>query len=350
MESKIKSKKVIEKRDISDRKRLEAAFEAVEDPLFLMNKDHRIIMANEAAEKFLAEGSEGLNGKMCCEVVHDKSEPIQNCPFLRSLESEFAEDEEIYESKFDKYFHVRAHPIYDENGDMREFFHQMIDITERKKEEKRKEFLYNLFRQDMNNKLSGSIGYLQLIIDELDEITVESVNPLEKAVQVNQEAYELVSTIKKVVKSEKDQISTIGSKEILQAIEDGCEDMVKKGELELKVESHEIRGEVKGSSFISDLLSTVIKKRIEKSRVERVLVTGEENEDEVLIQIIDDGEKILESTKRRLAQDDYTGETSGFGGPFYFTAREVIENYDGRINFEDSEMGGAKIDIYLQKS
>ncbi len=92
MEAKVKNKEVFQKRDISDRKRLEGAFEALEDPLFLMNKDHRIIMANEVAEEFLTEGSEDLKEKMCCEVVHDKSEPIQNCPFLRSLESESAED------------------------------------------------------------------------------------------------------------------------------------------------------------------------------------------------------------------------------------------------------------------
>lgn len=71
-----------------------------------------------------------LEGLKCHQVIHGLSEPLDECPLIRSLESKKREEVEFYSKKWDMTFHIRTDPLFDDDGNIEKFVHQQIDIDE----------------------------------------------------------------------------------------------------------------------------------------------------------------------------------------------------------------------------
>jgi len=84
--------------DITERKRAEDAlrdaaikwqttFNAMENAVWLLNKDMRIALANEATLRVLGKPPQDVVGHHCWEIVHGANQPIPECPVARSFHS-----------------------------------------------------------------------------------------------------------------------------------------------------------------------------------------------------------------------------------------------------------------------
>jgi PAS domain S-box-containing protein len=80
-------------RDITKRKRAEeaqarlaqewqATFDSVNDAIWLLDTDHRILRTNRTAVKFFGRSAESMIGRHCWEIVHGTRKPIPECPVL----------------------------------------------------------------------------------------------------------------------------------------------------------------------------------------------------------------------------------------------------------------------------
>lgn len=221
------------------------------------------------------------------------------------------------------------------------------DIRLRKRH-RRKEFLYSLFRQDVNNKLGVIIGYLQLL--ERDKEVDEKIKEkLEKAHDSAKKTVDLVNVIEKVNKSDSEVSDIVKVEDMVENIAEGYEDKDIESELDCPSRWSGLDDKVKIGPYVTPLLIKLIEKRAEKADANHIQMTGETFEDEVVLRIEDDGEKIPDKTKARFSNDTYSGDTSGMGGPVYFATREIIRNHDGKMEFKDSELGGAKFELHFRK-
>ena len=132
-------------RDITERKKAEeeiarlamewqSTFDSVNDSIWLLDADSRIIRTNRMAEKTFGRPAKEIIGKHCWEIGHGMQEPFYECPILRMRKILQRETMELPIE--DRCFEVTVDPILDGNGNFAGAVHIVSDITERKRTEK----------------------------------------------------------------------------------------------------------------------------------------------------------------------------------------------------------------------
>jgi len=111
----------------------QSTFDAVNDAIWLLDKDHHIIRSNKAAEELFGTPAGEIIGKKCWLVVHGTDGPIQDCPVNKSFQSQTRESLELQAG--DKWFQVTADPVINPEGDFQACIHIVSDITDRKNAE-----------------------------------------------------------------------------------------------------------------------------------------------------------------------------------------------------------------------
>lgn len=132
-------------RDITEHKRLReilaqaarewlSTFDAVEDMIVVINKDHEILRANEATKRQF--GEQNIFGMRCFSLFHGIYEPYPNCPVQHTFKTGEACHLEIREEHMDnRWIGVSCYPIKEPGGAVEKVVHVVRDITERKKKD-----------------------------------------------------------------------------------------------------------------------------------------------------------------------------------------------------------------------
>ncbi len=111
-----------------------AALDAIEDPVFVHDKEFRILRANRAYQQRAALPFKELIGRPYYEVFPKVAGPLPCC--LHALEAgEDGEEEEVVAEG--RSYRSRAYPVHDRQGDYQYSVHAMEDVTERKHMENR---------------------------------------------------------------------------------------------------------------------------------------------------------------------------------------------------------------------
>jgi diguanylate cyclase (GGDEF)-like protein/PAS domain S-box-containing protein len=118
----------------------ETTFDTIPDIVIVIDRNHRIIRANNALADRLGVDRDDIVGKPCYTVVHGTSEPPAFCPHVAVLADGKERVEEIFDEHLNGYFQFSATPILDSKGNVTATVHVARDITKRKQmEEKLKE-------------------------------------------------------------------------------------------------------------------------------------------------------------------------------------------------------------------
>ena len=114
----------------------ERTFDALPDPIALIDTDHRITRVNRAMGARLGKTFQQAVGARCYEAVHVLSAPPDFCPHSKLLVSGKEERAEVAEARLGGIFDVTVTPLRDETGQLVGCVHVARDITERKRAEK----------------------------------------------------------------------------------------------------------------------------------------------------------------------------------------------------------------------
>jgi PAS domain S-box-containing protein len=128
--------------DITERMRAEAAitqavkdwqttFDSVDDTVWLLDIDQRIVRSNKAGERLFHRPVSEMIGRHCWEIVHGTPQPIPECPILRAKTSLHRESMELRLGEI--WVEVTVDPILDTEGRYAGAVHLISDITGRKK-------------------------------------------------------------------------------------------------------------------------------------------------------------------------------------------------------------------------
>jgi PAS domain S-box-containing protein len=110
----------------------EATFDAITDPISIIDRDFRIVRVNKAFAQALKKTPQELLGRKCYETVHSSAEPWGTCPHRQALQSGKSVTEEFWEPHLERYLQVSVTPLLDEESEMNGSVHIIRDITERR--------------------------------------------------------------------------------------------------------------------------------------------------------------------------------------------------------------------------
>jgi PAS domain S-box-containing protein len=111
----------------------EATFNASQDAIWILDRDHNILRSNRAAERMFGLTLEEMAGLHCCAVVHRTDRPHPDCPFAMATVSARRETMEINDGG--TWLRIVVDPICDEAGSVIGAVHVVSDISESKRGE-----------------------------------------------------------------------------------------------------------------------------------------------------------------------------------------------------------------------
>src|SRR6185369_1477158 len=133
-------------RDISDRKiaddkimsvvkEWQGTFDALEDAVWLLDMNGKVVRANKATQKIFDRTLGEIVGFRCCEAAHEEMKPHQTCPFEQMLESK--KRASMHMTIANRWFEISLDPVFSEDGVIINAVHIVKDITNLKKAELR---------------------------------------------------------------------------------------------------------------------------------------------------------------------------------------------------------------------
>jgi PAS domain S-box-containing protein len=134
----------------------EYTFDAIPDPIAIIDTRYRIVRANKAMAARLGVTPEECVGLTCCCVIHGTKKPPSFCPHRQSLKDGLEHTAEVCEDRLGGYFIVSTSPLYDSEGKLTGSIHVARDINERKQEE-RQIHRYNRILEEINQIFSNVV-------------------------------------------------------------------------------------------------------------------------------------------------------------------------------------------------
>ena len=107
----------------------QTTFDATNDAIWILDKDHRVVRTNKMAETFFHRPCGEMLGQPCWAIVCGTPAPHPQCPFQRARQSGRRELLELRVGARD--FEIRVDPIFDPAGQFEGAVHSVTDITEK---------------------------------------------------------------------------------------------------------------------------------------------------------------------------------------------------------------------------
>jgi len=114
-------------------KEWQGTFDAVEDAIWVLDMDRKIIRANKATQDVFHKTALKVIGLRCCEAVHEDQKPHPACPFGRMLATKKRASMQMCIAN--RWFEVSVDPVFSEDGAIVNAVHIVKDINEHKKAE-----------------------------------------------------------------------------------------------------------------------------------------------------------------------------------------------------------------------
>ena len=121
---------------------MESMFDAIRDPMTVLDSEGTIMQVNQVA---MDTYGEGIIGQKCYCVYKGRESICDHCPTMRSIETLLPATAEHYVERDKKYVFIASYPILNKEGELESIIKLVRDITEQKKLEKElQEYTANL--------------------------------------------------------------------------------------------------------------------------------------------------------------------------------------------------------------
>ncbi len=333
------------------KKNFRAFLDSITDWVWEMNIDGVHTYSNSAVKDLLGYEIDEVIGACAWDLwPEEDKEKIDKEDFREDLKE--GEGWENFTGKFQhkdgsvKLLESTAVPIYDEEDELKGFRGIDRDITERRRAEKREKFLHSLLRHDVKNKLQITKGYLRLMEDlDLPEEGMELLNKARRSLEEEEDLIDKIKELREV--DRKDEIETV---ELDKYIKKGIEDvssMLEKSEVDVK--KGDLEEEVRGGDLLEELFTNLLENSLTHSNCENIEISKYGEGEDLVVVFEDDGKGIPDDKKEKILEKRYKREGSKGSGLGMYLVKRILETYDGDIEVKDSEMGGVRFDIYLNK-
>lgn len=141
----------------------ERTFDAITEPIMILDINHTIVKANKAMADKLGVTPSEARGLTCYKAVHGLEAPHPDCPHSKLLADGQVHSTEIYEERLGGYFIITVSPVYDPEGRLTGSIHASLDITDRKKMEEK----LRMLNEELEIKVGERTAQLMKAQEEL---------------------------------------------------------------------------------------------------------------------------------------------------------------------------------------
>jgi len=141
----------------------ERTFDAVPDPIVLLDKEHRIIRLNKAMALLMGKPVAQCVGLKCYQVMHGTDSPPSYCPHSMLINDHKEHKTVQFMELFGIFFEISVSPLFNHEGELFGSVHISRDITDQKQAENA---LYKANEQ-LEQKVEQRTSVLKRFIDEL---------------------------------------------------------------------------------------------------------------------------------------------------------------------------------------
>ncbi len=220
-------------------------------------------------------------------------------------------------------------------------------IRLRTEEKEKDELLHSLLRHNLHNKLQIIQGYLELLEDlNLEDKVKKYVKEAKKG---SDEGIDLIKKVRTVRETQEKGLKKVDLK---SKINDGIKHIEKTTKKQgLKIDIKNIpKTKVKAGPLLSEVFSNILENIVRHSKGSKVKIRAKENKKEIICTIEDDGKGIPKKEKQKIFEKGYSSTKEKGKGLGLYLVKMLLENYNGNIEAQESELGGAKFKIRLQKT
>jgi len=340
-------------KDISEMKkggdRYQSLIENLNEVMYVLDKKAQIKYISPNVKEIAGYSDSELTGKSYMELVHPEDIERRFKYFMKALSGEAKPTDYRFITKNEEVRWVRtqARPAT-KNGEIIGVQGILTDITDLKEAEKREQFLHSLLRHDVNNKIQIIQGYNKLLEDlNLSEEAIEYISENKKAAE---EASEIIEKVKMLVKAQKEEIKPVKAKDSLNKAIKLSRSISEANGIKIELQSKVKVSKVLAGSLLDRVFYNIIENAIKHSDATKIQVDFEKTDDEVICIIEDNGRGIDNAEKEKVLEKGYTTDQVNGTGIGLFLVKTLLETYGGDLKVKDSELGGARFDVYLQKA
>jgi len=362
-------------RDMTERKKIEealrtsaqqwrATFDAISDPISLLDSERRILRCNIAMKNLLGKPFREIIGRTCCELVDCRPKPLKECPFLYMQQTHRRET--LVLPIGDRWFNDAIDPLLDEDSNLIGAVHIMSDITERKKVEEtlmQSEKLKVLgemaggVAHDFNNLLAIILGNAQLLEKGVERYRLEEIKKRLRIIA--RTAYEGGETVRRLQYFTQREISRedftkIDLNEIVrEAITSTSPRWKDEAEakgitIKIKEELGKLPPLLGSRSELMEVLTNFIFNALEAMpEGGEITIKTEAKENEVLLYFSDSGKGISDRIKDRIFDPFFTTKGPKASGLGLSVSYGIIKHHHGKIKVESIKGKGATFTISI---
>lgn len=173
----------------------------------------------------------------------------------------------------------------------------------------------------------------------------EELKNVEDAVEEIENVREKIGTLKEF--DEEDTMGSVNISWILKPVILEYEKKLERKGIELESEINGI--EVQGGPLLKEVFSNLLENSMRHSEGNKVLLSMEEEKEEVIVKVEDDGKGISDEIKDKIFDQGFKKGRKGGAGLGLFLVKKIIDNYGGSVSVEDSNLGGVLFEVRMKK-
>lgn len=334
-------------------KELANIFESIPDMVFFISRDYVIKNINKAVCKRLGKQPEEIIGHKCYKILHGMSEPWEECPHHKTIESNKEYVNEVEDRYLGGTFISSSSPIFDMKGELIGTVHVLRDISELKRLQERLVMTERMaalgevaakvaheirnplisvggFARRLEKKLSGNLKeYADIITKEVGRLEV-ILNEILGFVKELRIAKEPVNTDRLI-----DDVIVL----VQSDIKERAITIVRKSEV--PIELYVDPGRMKEA--ILNILTNAIQAVVSNGTIS---IETYVKDNAAVIEITDTGEGMTDETMPFIFDPFFTTKAIGTGLGLSITHR-IIEEHKGRIEVKSSPGVGTTFRLFI---
>lgn len=356
MHEDITERKIVEEKQLKTRKEAAAAKEradivgAIPEIIFILDMDLNLIDWNETALKRSGYSSEEVEGHHALDFIveGDREKMSEGVKEIIEKGQASREGRLLTKEGVEIPHSWSAKKVLDEDGEPIRIVGVGRDITERRVAEEREEFLHSLLRHDVRNKVQIVLGYLELAREH--DLPGELESYLEKAEKATNESMDIIERVRAIQKAESEEVESVRVASVVgSALEESMISAHEKN-IEIEIKCPTFESEVKGGPLLKELFVNLLGNSIRHSGGSKIKIGCQDLDEEVIYTIEDDGRGIPSDIRERVFERGFVSGESAGSGLGLFLVKMIAHSYEGRVEARDSELGGARFDVYLKKA